>query len=46
MSAFTIFVTLIALLVLGWAVWFIIGLVRYVRSGDYDVDKRLQKVSQ
>lgn len=46
MTASSIFGTLIALLVLGWAIWFIIGLVRYVRSGDYDVDKRLQKVSQ
>lgn len=46
MSASTIFTALIALLVLGWAIWFIIGLVRYVRSGDYDIDKRLQKISR
>lgn len=46
MSASTIFITLIALLILGWAIWFIIGLVRYVRSGDYDIDKRLQNISQ
>ena len=46
MSAFTIFAALIALLVLGWAVWFVVGLVRYVRSGDYDVDKRLEKISR
>ena len=45
MSASLLFVTLIALLVLGWAIWFIIGLIRYIRSGDYDVDKRLQDVS-
>lgn len=46
MSASTIFITLIALLILGWAIWFIIGLVRYVRSGDYDIDKRLQNISR
>jgi hypothetical protein len=46
MSASTIFITLIALLILGWAIWFIIGLVRYIRSGDYDIDKRLQNISR
>jgi len=46
MSAFNIFAVLIALLVLGWAIWFIIGFVRYIRSGDYDVDKRLENISR
>ena len=46
MSTFTIFAAFIALLVLGWAVWFVVGLVRYVRSGDYDVDKRLQNIGR
>ena len=46
MSAFAIFAALIALLVLGWAVWFVIGLLRYVLSGDYEVDKRLDSISQ
>ena len=46
MSAFTIFGTLIALLIIGWAIWFLIGLIRYIRSGDYDIDKRLQNISQ
>ena len=46
MSASTILTALIALLVLGLAIWFIIGLIRYVRSGDYDIDRRLQKISQ
>jgi len=45
MSALTIFGTLIALLFTGWAIWFLTGLIRYVRSGDYDVDKRLQNIS-
>ena len=46
MSAFAILAALIALLVLGWAVWFVFGLVRYVVSGDYDVDKRLENISR
>ena len=46
MSAFNLFAALIALLVLGWAIWFVIALIRYVLSGDYDVDKRLDSISQ
>ena len=45
MSALTILATLLALLVVGWAVWFVIGFLRYVLSGDYDVDKRLENIS-
>lgn len=45
MSAFTIFAALIALLVLCWAIWFVVGLLGYVLSGDYDVDKRLHDIS-
>ena len=46
MSAFTILAALIALLILGWAIWFLINFVRYICSGDYDVDKRLQDISR
>lgn len=46
MSTFTIIAALIAILVLIWAVWFVIGLLRYVLSGDYDVDKRLENISR
>lgn len=46
MSTFTIIAALIAILVLIWAVWFVIGLLRYVLSGDYDVDKRLDSINQ
>jgi hypothetical protein len=46
MSAFTILATLLALLIVGWAVWFVIGFLRYVLSGDYDVDKRLENISR
>jgi hypothetical protein len=46
MNALNILFGILALLVLLWAIWFVIGLIRYVRSGDYDVDKRLQEVSR
>ena len=45
MNALNILFGLIALLVLLWAIWFVIGFIHYIRSGDYDVDKRLQDVS-
>ncbi len=43
---FTIFLTAIALLVAAWAVWFLVALVRYIRSGDYDVDRRLDNIGR
>ncbi len=46
MSTFSILAGLLALLILGWAIWFLIGLVRYVRSGDYEVHKRLQNIGR
>lgn len=36
----------IALLVLGWALWFLIEFIRYVVSGEYELDKRLRNVSR
>jgi hypothetical protein len=43
---FTIFLTAIALLVAAWAIWFLFALVRYIRSGDYDVDRRLDNIGR
>lgn len=42
MSTFTILAILIATLVLGWAIWFLIEFIRYVASGEYEMDKRLR----
>jgi hypothetical protein len=36
----------IALLLLGWALWFLIEFIRYVVSGEYELDKRLRNVSR
>ena len=44
MSAFTIFILVIALLILTWAVWFLLEFLRYVLSGEYHIDKRLRDI--
>ena len=44
MSALTLFASLIATLILIWAVWFIISMIIYIRSGQYDTDKRLREI--
>ncbi len=44
MSAFTIFVTIAAVLILVWAVWFIVRLIQYVGSGEYEMDQRLRDI--
>jgi hypothetical protein len=44
MSTFTIFLFIVALLVLGWALWFVIEFIRYTISGEYEMDKRLRDI--
>ncbi len=44
MSALTVLAILVALLVLGWAVWFLIEFLRYTLSGEYEMDKRLRDI--
>jgi len=46
MSALTLIAILIAILVTGWAIWFVIELIRYITSGEYEIDKRLREISQ
>jgi hypothetical protein len=36
----------IALLLLGWALWFLIEFIRYIVSGEYELDKRLRNISR
>lgn len=46
---FTILTTLavlMALLVLAWALWFVLEFIRYVASGDYQIDQRLQQIKR
>ena len=44
MSALLILAVLIGLVVLGWAVWFVVEFVRYTLSGEYEMDKRLRDI--
>lgn len=41
-STFTTIATLVAVPVLVWAIWFVVEFLRYVFSGEYEMDKRLQ----
>ena len=43
---FTTLALLIALLVLGWAIWFVIEFIRYIVSGEYEMEKRLRDINQ
>ncbi len=36
----------IALPLLGWALWFLIEFIRYIVSGEYELDKRLRNISR
>ena len=42
MSAFNILTITIGVLILLWAIRFMIRLVQYVRSGEYETDQRLR----
>lgn len=44
MSAFNIFTIIIGALVLLWAIWFMVRLIQYVRSGEYEMDQRLRDI--
>lgn len=44
MSAFNIITITIGALILLWAIWFMVRLVQYVRSGEYETDQRLNDV--
>ena len=46
MSALTLIAILSAILVFGWAIWFVIELIRYIVSGEYEVDQRLRNIGQ
>ena len=37
---------LIAFPFLGWLIWFVIEFIRYIASGEYEVDKRLWKITR
>ena len=46
MSALSIILTLLALGILGWGIWFVFEFMRYIATGEYETDKRLQDISR
>jgi hypothetical protein len=42
----TLLTILLAVIVFGYGLWFGIGVVRYIRSGEYDTDKRLWEIGR
>jgi len=42
----TLFTILLSALILGYAIWFLLELARYIRSGEYDIDQRLRDLSR
>ena len=44
MSALTLIAILLASLFLSWAVWFVVELIRYIITGEYEVDERLRAI--
>jgi hypothetical protein len=43
-TVLTIIGFLIALLIIGWVIWFLFEFIRYVASGEYEIDKRLREI--
>ena len=43
---FTVLTVLIAIPVLSWVIWFVIELIRYLASGEYEIDKRLRDIGR
>ena len=42
----TLLAILIAALVLGGGLWYGFTFIRYIRSGEYETDKRLREITQ
>ena len=45
-TVLTVLAILIAIVVLGWAIWFLIELIRYIFTGEYEMDQRLRNISR
>jgi hypothetical protein len=44
MSIFTILMLFVFALMASWALWFIVSLIHYIRSGQYEIDQRLREI--
>jgi hypothetical protein len=38
------FAIVTAILILVWSVWFIVRLIQYISSGEYEIDQRLREI--
>jgi len=45
-ATLTTILALLALLMLGWAIWFVFEFARYILSGEYEVHKRLDRYTR
>ena len=46
MSTLTLSAILIIALFLSWTTWFVIEFIRYLVTGEYEVDQRLRDISR
>ena len=46
MTFYATLLVLIAMLALAWFVWFLIEFIRYVVSGEYEIDIRLNNLKR
>ena len=44
MSVSTFLVILLFALMVLWALWFIVSMIHYIRSGQYEIDQRLRDI--
>lgn len=44
MFALTLFVAILISLFLIWSLWFIVSLIHYLHSGQYQIDQRLREI--
>ena len=46
LDALTTLALLIATPFVGWLIWFVIEFIRYLASGEYEIDKRLRDITR
>jgi hypothetical protein len=46
MSTLTLIGILLGILILSWAAWFVIGLIRYIVNDEDEIDRRLREISR
>ena len=44
MSLFNMLASSMAVLIFIWAIWFLLRLIQYIASGEYEMDQRLREI--